>query len=171
MNILKVMLLALTLSVACSPAPAGASGSSSQPAQAGKKSRKAKKPAKRKAKKARCYRVGNVLRGQAAWYGGKLHGGKTASGERFDKFAMTAAHRTLPVNTVVKVTNLRTKRSVKVRINDRGPFGKKSRIIDVSEGAAGKIGMIKSGVAKVKIEIVKMPPAKPGKRGKRRGCR
>jgi rare lipoprotein A len=77
-----------------------------------------------------------VQTGMATWYGGGHHGGPTASGERFNKNAMTAAHRTLPMGTRVRVTNERNGRSVIVRINDRGPFGNKRRIIDVSEGAS-----------------------------------
>jgi rare lipoprotein A len=96
-----------------------------------------------------------AMRGTAVWYGGKHHGGPTASGERFDKNAMTAAHRTLPLGTVVRVTHLNNGRSVVVRINDRGPYGKKGRIIDLSEGAAKKLDMISSGVAPVELTIVR----------------
>lgn len=94
-------------------------------------------------------------RGTAAYYGGKFHGRKTASGERFDKNAMTAAHRKLPFGTIVRVTNLANGRSVEVRINDRGPFGR--GIIDVSEAAAKKLGMIRRGVARVRLDVVKRP--------------
>jgi rare lipoprotein A len=96
-----------------------------------------------------------VQEGYATWYGGSLHGGPTASGERFNKNAMTAAHRTLPLQTRVRVTNKRNGRSVLVRINDRGPFGKKSRIIDVSEAAARQLGMIEAGVVPVRVEVIK----------------
>ena len=96
-----------------------------------------------------------VQTGMATWYGGNHHGGPTASGERFNKNAMTAAHRTLPMNTRVRVTNERNGRSVVVRINDRGPFGNKRRIIDVSEGAARKLGMIEAGVVPVRVEVIK----------------
>jgi rare lipoprotein A len=97
---------------------------------------------------------GFVQRGTAAWYGEKFHGGKTASGERFDMHKLTAAHRTLAFNTMVRVTNLHTKASVVVRINDRGPFGKKF-IIDLSRAAAHKIGIDKSGTAPVLIELAR----------------
>jgi len=90
----------------------------------------------------------------ATWYGGKHHGGPTASGERFDKRALTAAHRTLPFGTRVRVTRVKNGRSVTVRINDRGPFGKKTRIIDVSEAAARALDMIDDGIAKVTLEIL-----------------
>jgi rare lipoprotein A len=88
--------------------------------------------------------------GKASWY--KM-GTKTASGERFKPNGLTAAHRTLPFGTKVRVKNLRNGKTVVVRINDRGPFIK-SRIIDVSKGAAQKIGLIRAGVTKVSIKVV-----------------
>ncbi|MCC9135802.1 septal ring lytic transglycosylase RlpA family protein [Pontibacter silvestris] len=91
--------------------------------------------------------------GAASWYGSKYHGRKTSSGERYNKNEMTAAHKTLPFGTKVKVTNLANNKSVIVRINDRGPFVG-HRIIDVSEAAARKIRLRSQGVAKVKIEIL-----------------
>jgi rare lipoprotein A len=96
-----------------------------------------------------------VQEGLATWYGGELQGSPTASGERFNKNAMTAAHRTLPLQTRVRVTNKRNGKSVVVRINDRGPFGNKKRIIDLSEAAARVIGIIDAGVAPVRLEVVK----------------
>jgi rare lipoprotein A len=96
-----------------------------------------------------------VQHGYATWYGGKHHGGPTASGERFDKRALTAAHRTLRMNTRVRVTNKKNGRAVIVRINDRGPYGSATRIIDVSEAAAEILGMIKAGVVPVKLEVIK----------------
>lgn len=92
-----------------------------------------------------------VQLGLASWYGGRHHGGPTASGERFDKRAMTAAHRTLKFQTRVRVTNRNNGRSVIVRINDRGPFVR-GRIIDVSEAAAEQLGMKAAGVVPVKVE-------------------
>lgn len=89
--------------------------------------------------------------GKASWYGPRFHGRKTASGERFDQHELTAAHRSLPFGTRVKVTNLKNGRSVVVRINDRGPYAK-GRLIDLSRAAAKQIGMLKSGVAQVRIE-------------------
>ena len=93
-----------------------------------------------------------VQEGMAAWYGTKFNGRKTASGERFNMHICTAAHRTLPFNSLVKVTNLKNKASVVVRINDLGPFVK-SRIIDLSRAAARKIGLDKTGTAPVRIEL------------------
>lgn len=89
--------------------------------------------------------------GLASWYGPGFHGGKTANGEEFDKHSMTAAHKTLPLPSIVKVTMLDTGKSAYVRINDRGPFSK-GRIIDLSYAAAKEIGLIRKGVAKVRVE-------------------
>lgn len=96
--------------------------------------------------------------GYASWYGGKFHGRTTASGETFDTHTLTAAHKTLPFNSIVEVTNLENGETVRVRINDRGPFVE-GRIIDLSMAAAKKIGMLGVGVAPVKIETV---PSLPG---------
>jgi rare lipoprotein A len=98
---------------------------------------------------------GKVQRGKASWYGAYHHGKLTASGERFNKNALTAAHRRLRFGTRVRVINLKNGRSVIVRINDRGPFGGKGRIIDLSEAAAKKLGMIDAGVVPVKLEILR----------------
>lgn len=86
--------------------------------------------------------------GGASWYGNEFHGRQTASGETFDQWAMTAAHRTLPFGTVVTVTY--GDRSVEIRINDRGPFAG-GRIIDLSRGAAERLGLIAAGVGQVCI--------------------
>ena len=92
--------------------------------------------------------------GVASWYGGKFHGRQTANGERFDQNGISAAHKSLPFNTVVRVHNLRNGKSVDVRINDRGPFVK-GRIIDLSKGAASKIDMVNDGVVPVRIQVLK----------------
>ncbi|MDG5813921.1 septal ring lytic transglycosylase RlpA family protein [Chitinispirillales bacterium ANBcel5] len=91
--------------------------------------------------------------GKASFYGRKFHGRQTANGEIYNMHDMTAAHKELPFNTMVKVTNLENNRTVTVRINDRGPFVR-GRIIDLSYGAAKKIDMIDDGVVPVKIEIL-----------------
>ena len=91
--------------------------------------------------------------GRASWYGGAQHGQRTASGERYDRNEMTAAHPTLPMNSRVKVTNLSNGRSVVLRINDRGPHAR-GRVIDVSQRAAELLGMKRRGVATVKVEAV-----------------
>jgi rare lipoprotein A len=90
--------------------------------------------------------------GRASWYGAKFHGKETASGETFDMTELTAAHRTLPFGTRVRVTNEANGRSVVVRINDRGPFGGR-RVIDLSRRAAEVIGIKSKGVAPVKLEV------------------
>jgi rare lipoprotein A len=92
--------------------------------------------------------------GEASYYGAELAGNRTASGERFNPQALTAAHRSLPLGTMLRVTNLTNGKSVVVRVNDRGPFAR-SRIIDVSLGAARSIGMVRAGKAQVKLEIVR----------------
>lgn len=86
--------------------------------------------------------------GNASWYGPGFHGKETASGQRFNENAMTAAHKTLPFGTVVKVTDQRTGKSIKVTINDRGPFIR-GRIIDLSKAAAAKLGTKDAGVGSV----------------------
>jgi rare lipoprotein A len=91
--------------------------------------------------------------GLASYYGKKFHGRRTASGERFNMNAMTAAHRSLKFGTRVKVTNLKNKRSVTVRINDRGPFIR-GRIIDISYAAAKKIRMLGEGVVRVRVTVL-----------------
>jgi rare lipoprotein A len=97
--------------------------------------------------------VRSQVQGIASWYGPGFHGRRSASGERFNQNALTAAHRTLPFGTKVRVTNLNNGRSVIVRINDRGPYSGR-RVIDLSAAAAQNIGMISSGTAKVKLEIL-----------------
>jgi rare lipoprotein A len=92
--------------------------------------------------------------GEATFYGKNHHGGPTASGERFDMWALTAAHRTLRMNSRVRVTNLRNGRVVVVRINDRGPFGNHRRIIDLSYAAARALDMIEAGVVPVRLEVL-----------------
>jgi rare lipoprotein A len=93
------------------------------------------------------------LQGIASWYGHPHHGRVTASGRRFDMYEFTAAHRTLPMGTRLRVTNLANGRSVNVTITDRGPFVRR-RVIDLSFAAARKIGMIGPGTAPVHLEIL-----------------
>lgn len=108
------------------------------------------------------YRVLNSAKGYkeegiASWYGTKFHGRRTSSGETYDMFKMTAAHKTLPLPTYAKVTNLENGRQIIVKINDRGPFAP-GRIIDLSYAAAHKLAMTKKGIAKVKVEAIIVPP-------------
>jgi len=93
---------------------------------------------------------GYVEKGVASWYGKKFHGRKTSNGEIYDMYEATAAHKTLPMNTLVLVENLENGKEMAVRINDRGPFVK-NRIIDLSLTAAHKLGMVNNGTAKVKV--------------------
>ena len=92
-------------------------------------------------------------RGVASWYGKQFHGNRTASGEIYDMFAMTAAHPTLPLPSYVRVTGVRSRQSIIVRVNDRGPF-KSDRIIDLSYAAASRLGFIAQGISQVEIERI-----------------
>ena len=101
-----------------------------------------------------------VQTGLASYYGPGFHGQETASGEIFDQRKMTAAHRTLPLGTVVRVTNLDNGRRVELRVTDRGPYGRnyrKGTIIDVSKGAARRLGFIRDGLVRVRIEVIRKP--------------
>jgi rare lipoprotein A len=100
----------------------------------------------------------DIERGTASWYGPGFHGRDTASGERYDMHAMTAAHRTLPFGTIVEVRNLSNGLTTRVRINDRGPFAK-NRIIDLSHAAARAIEMIGPGTARVELRVVGTTPS------------
>lgn len=91
--------------------------------------------------------------GDASWYGTKFHGQRTSSGETYDMFAMSAAHKTLPIPCYAKVTNLENGKSIIVRINDRGPFHE-GRIIDLSYVAAAKLDMLKKGTTRVEVEVI-----------------
>ena len=91
--------------------------------------------------------------GRASWYGTKFHGRKTSSGEMYDMYQLTAAHRSLPIPSYVRITNLENQRSVIVRVNDRGPFHSE-RLIDVSYAAAVKLGFADRGTARVMVELV-----------------
>lgn len=107
-------------------------------------------------------------RGNASWYGKKFHGHKTSNGETYDMYAMTAAHKTLPIPSYVRVTHLGNGRSVVVRVNDRGPFHQ-GRIIDLSYAAAQRLGISKTGTGPVEVEIIvpgdtPPPPLKPDDR-------
>ena len=96
------------------------------------------------------------LTGISSYYGGFHHGHKTASGEVFNMHALTAAHRTLPLGSRIQVTNLSNGKRITLKVTDRGPY-KKGRILDVSQGAAKALGMLKSGTAKVRIHVIDKP--------------
>jgi rare lipoprotein A len=99
---------------------------------------------------------GYVEEGTASWYGAQFHGKKTASGERFNKRELTAAHPVLPLGSVVTVTNLNNGNAVRVRINDRGPFTQ-GRIIDLSKAAAAELGILNRGTARVRVQTASAP--------------
>ena len=100
-----------------------------------------------------------VQLGLASYYGAGFHGEETASGEIFNKWQMVAAHRSLPLGSVVRVTNLENERRVVLRVIDRGPYGRnfrKGTIIDVSEGAARRLGFITDGLVRVRVEVLRL---------------
>lgn len=103
----------------------------------------------------------STLEGQASYYSDRLAGHKTASGERYRPEALTAAHRSLPLGTVLRVTRSDGKRTVYVRVNDRGPFGRERRILDLSRAAFERLGKLRAGVLEVRAEVVEY--------GKKRG--
>ena len=95
------------------------------------------------------------MTGVSSFYAEDFHGKVTANGETYDMYGLTAAHKTLPFNTLIRVTNMDNKKSVILRVNDRGPYAK-GRILDCSYGAAVKLGFIGNGTAKVKIEVMEL---------------
>jgi len=101
-----------------------------------------------------CGGATSTLTGRASYYSDSLAGNSTASGEPYDPRAMTAASRDLPFGTRVRVTRVDTGATVEVRVNDRGPFGDRSRILDLSRAAAEQLGMIRAGVVDVRAEIL-----------------
>lgn len=106
-----------------------------------------------------------VQTGLASYYGPGFHGEQTASGEIFDQREMVAAHRRLPLGTIVRVTNLENGRRVVLRVIDRGPYGKNHRkgtIIDVSKGAARRLDFLREGLVRVRVEVMRVPPSDTG---------
>ena len=130
--------------MACSSAPRYAQGSShSTPARSSKIIRKGSKNVKLK----------KLMIGISSYYAEDIHGKLTANGEVYDMYGLTAAHKTLPLNTIVRVTNLDNEKSLILRINDRGPYVK-GRILDCSYGAAKKLGFLSNGTTQVRIEVI-----------------
>jgi len=119
-------------------------------------------PAQFAPKKAEGAAKTDLLRGIASWYGSVLNGHRTASGERFNMYAMTACHPTLPFGTQVRVVDLNTKKSVVVRINDRGVLSE-GRIIDLSYAAAQELNITKAGLAPVALEVISLGPTRKKK--------
>lgn len=101
-----------------------------------------------------------TLQGEASYYSDALAGHPTATGEQYRPLALTAAHRKLPLGTVLRVTSRDGQRVVYVRVNDRGPYGRKGRILDLSRAAAEQLGMLRSGVLQVRAEVVAYGPRK-----------
>lgn len=152
---LRIALVAAVVTLA--PGCGGAAPAPSTPsaAKAGKPSKSSKpgKPGKAAVK------VGEVSTGLASYYADSLAGRPTASGEPYDPGELTAAHRTLPFGTLVEVAR-DGGRTVVVRINDRGPFGKKKRLIDLSRRAAEELGMVRAGVVSVTVRVVAGPSSR-----------
>jgi rare lipoprotein A len=99
--------------------------------------------------------LGTEQNGKASFYAKKFNGRSTSCGEKFSSEELTAAHRSLPYNTMIEVTNLSNNKSVVVRVNDRGPYSR-SRLLDLSHAAADQLGMIKKGIAQVRMRVVGM---------------
>lgn len=144
--VVTTLLLGVGLATASDPGSSN-SGSSKPSSADSRPTKRASKPAS-KAKPAKLAQVG-----QASWYGKAFHGRPTASGEEYDMFQLTAAHRKLPLGTWVKVTNLRNGKWAVLKVNDRGPFVG-NRILDVSYGAAQVLNFRGRGIEKVKVEVV-----------------
>lgn len=102
---------------------------------------------------------GYTEEGKASYYSNKLHGRKMANGQKYNRHKLTAAHRTLAFGTKVKVTNLQTNKSVKVRITDRGPFVQ-GRVVDLSEAAAKRLNYINAGIVPVRVKVMKAAPVR-----------
>jgi rare lipoprotein A len=157
-------LVTLALSLA-SAAPAALAQAASAPAAAASKAAEMTAPAAAPAAApapTAAAAAGDAMSGKAAWYGRKFNGRKTASGQRFNAAAMTAAHPSLAFGTKVKITNTKNKRSVVVVINDRGP-STPGRIVDVTQAAAKRLGFVRSGTADVTIEVVGNAPTRRAK--------
>jgi len=142
-NKLIVFILIISL-MACSSAPRYAQGSSHSPmARSSKNIRNGSKNVKHK----------KLMIGISSYYAEDFHGKLTANGEVYDMYGVTAAHKTLPLNTIVRVTNLDNEKSLILRINDRGPYVK-GRILDCSYGAAKKLGFLSNGTTQVRVEVI-----------------
>ena len=105
-----------------------------------------------------------VQQGSASYYSDAFAGRATASGAAYEPHGFTAAHRSLPFGTVLRVTRRDGGQSVYVRVTDRGPYGPRGRILDLSRAAAERLGMLRAGVVKIKVEVIEYGPAKPRRR-------
>jgi rare lipoprotein A len=156
MSALAALLGLALIGLAAAQAPATPAPAAAQPPSPPPAATPAPAPAAPAAKS------GDAMEGLAAVYSDKLNGRKTASGQVFSQSALTAAHPTLPFGTRVKVTNTKNDKSVEVRVNDRGPT-QAGRVIDLSSAAAAKIGLRKTAMAPVKLEVTGEPAKKSGK--------
>jgi len=147
------VLLVLTMLYTCTPSPRFTTRP--EPDPAGAESGEPKSARKTPPELSTHFRPGQSIIGVSSYYGRKFHGRPTANGETFDMYGISAAHRTLPFNTVLRVTNLANNESLIVRVNDRGPFVP-GRILDLSYAAAKELGFVVDGTATVKVEIVEL---------------
>ena len=147
----KTLIIILILLIGCSSSPRYATGSLRASAKKSK-SYNGSKPLKTKSKSKKL-KHRKVITGVSSFYAEDFHGKLTANGEVYDMYGVTAAHKTLPLGTVCRVTNLENDKSLILRINDRGPYVK-GRILDCSYGAAKKLDFITQGTTKVKIEVM-----------------
>ena len=150
-KILSIIICLLLVSCSVSPRYSSSSSNSNKKVT---KSYSAKKTSKNISKK-NDFKVGDIISGISSWYGPNFHGKLTANGEVYDQYGVTAAHKTMPLGTVVKVTNVDNGKSVILRINDRGPYVG-NRILDCSYGAATKLGFKDLGTANVEIKIIEL---------------
>ena len=142
------------LCMECTPSPRYRSNSKPSPTATKKQKQKNKKHNKKKKNNKSTFdKSKKVFRGVSSYYGPQFHGKLTANGEIFDMYGVTAAHKELPFNTTVRVTNENNGKSILIRINDRGPYVG-NRILDCSFGAAKKLGFVGEGTAPVKIEVI-----------------
>ena len=142
------------LCMECTPSPRYRSNSKPSPTATKKEKQKNKKHNKKKKNNKSTFdKSKKVFWGISSYYGPKFHGKLTANGEIFDMYGVTAAHKELPFNTTVRVTNENNGKSMLIRINDRGPYVG-NRILDCSFGAAKKLGFVGEGTAPVKIEVI-----------------
>ena len=148
-SLIKLFLVTFIFTIGCSSSPRYIKGSSPKYSKPNKVRKST--PSKRGAKTNKKHR--KVMKGVSSFYAEDFHGKLTANGEVYDMYGVTAAHKTLPLNTVCRVTNLSNDKSLILRINDRGPYIK-GRILDCSYGAAKKLDFIRQGTTEVKIEVI-----------------
>ncbi|HCK09681.1 MAG: septal ring lytic transglycosylase RlpA family lipoprotein [Gemmatimonadetes bacterium] len=147
----RSLTLLLLVATACTVSPRYPVPSAAPPAEGMSNLPKPQNPEPIKVSTEDAYQIG-----KASYYAHKFHGRQTANGEIFDMYGLSAAHRELPLGTVIRVTHLGNGRSLKLRVNDRGPFVP-GRILDLSLGAAQKLDMVEEGVAEVRIDIIREP--------------